>query len=149
MSCLVAVVIHPREKRSKCSVWPLRGRPDFEFLRYPKQRVAGGATDCVRLSFGGRLLSPADAGKTIIVLDATWRHAARMESDYADVPVRGLSPAWRTAYPRNSKLFRDPDGGLASVEAVYAAYRALGLDTAGLLDHYPWRERFLELNPGL
>ncbi len=148
MPLRVAVVVHPREKLSKCSAWPLRARPEFGFYRFPEQRVPD-LGNCVRLGLGGELLSPADAEKTLIVPDATWRHAGQMEAEYASVPVRGLSSGWRTAYPRVSKLFADPPGGLATVEALYAAYLLMGLDPAGLLDSYRWKDRFLELNSPL
>ncbi|MHC4917017.1 MAG: hypothetical protein ACYTGB_16180 [Planctomycetota bacterium] len=148
MSLRVAVVVHPREKLSKCSAWPLRARPEFSFYRFPDQRPPD-LENCVRLGLSDDLLSPADAEKTLIVLDATWRHAGQMETEYASVPVRGLSSGWRTAYPRVSKLFADPAGGLATVEALYAAHLLVGLDPAGLLDSYRWRDRFLELNAGL
>jgi pre-rRNA-processing protein TSR3 len=144
----VAVVLHPREKLSKCSAWPLRERGEFDFYRFPDERVPE-IENCVRLGLGGELLSPADAGKTLLVLDATWRYAERMEAEYASVPLRGLSPGWKTAYPRDSKLFADPQEGLATAEALYAAYLALGRDPEGLLDRYRWRERFLELNADL
>jgi rRNA small subunit aminocarboxypropyltransferase len=144
----VAVVVHPKEKLSKCSAWPLRERSEFDFYRFPEERVPD-LGNCVRLGLGDELLSPADAGRTLIVLDATWRYAERMEAEYASVPVRGLPPEWKTAYPRSSKLFDDPQGGLATVEALYVAYQLLGRDPAGLLEGYRWRERFLELNAGL
>jgi pre-rRNA-processing protein TSR3 len=144
----VAVVVHPREKLSKCSAWPLRDRPEFDFYRFPDERVPR-LENCVRLGLGDEPLSPADAEKTLIVLDATWRYAERMEADYASVPVRGLPPEWKTACPRTSKLFEDPEGGLATVEALYVAYRLLGREATGLLEEYQWRERFLELNAGL
>jgi len=38
---------------------------------------------------------------------------------------------------------------LASIEALYAAYRLLGRDTNGLLDHYRWADEFLRLNAEL
>ena len=38
---------------------------------------------------------------------------------------------------------------LLDVEAIYAAFAALGRDTSGLLDDYQWRDRFLELNAEL
>jgi len=103
----------------------------------------------VRLGIGGAPLSPAEAGKKLLVLDATWRHVKRMEREYASVPVRGLPPGWKTAYPRSSRLFDDPAEGLATVEALYAAHLALGIEADGLLDGYRWREEFLELNAGL
>ena len=50
-----------------------------------------------------------------------------------------------TAYPRESKVFDDPTGGLASVEALYLARRLLGDDDPTLLDGYHWRDRFLAI----
>jgi pre-rRNA-processing protein TSR3 len=54
-----------------------------------------------------------------------------------------------TAYPRASKLSADPEGGLATIEAVFAALRMLDRSTAGLLDEYRWRDEFLRHNPSL
>lgn len=138
------VVVHPKERRSKCTVWPLRERDDFVFWRFPNrgEELLDGY---VRLGIGGELLGPDDAERGLLVLDGTWRYAEAMERDYADVPVRSL-PTWTTAYPRVSKWYEDPDGGLATIEAVFAAYVALGRDTAGLLDHYHWADEFLAAN---
>ena len=69
-----------------------------------------------------------------------------MEPDFVELPVRGLPAGWTTAYPRVSKLTEDPAVGLATIEAIYAAYAALGRDTTGLLDQYRWRDDFLRLN---
>jgi len=148
MPSRVAVVLHPREKLSKCSAWPLRERPEFDFYRFPDERVPD-LGNCVRLGLSDEVLSPADSDKTLIVLDATWRYAKGMEADYASVPVRGLPSGWKTAYPRTSKLFDDPEGGLATVEAIFAAFVSLGRDTSGLLGGYQWREGFLRINAGL
>src|SRR5690606_33784743 len=98
-----------------------------------------------RLGLGGPQLSADDAACGLLVLDGTWRLAETMEADYQDVPVRTL-PAWETAYPRVSKLFEDPLGGLATIEAVYAAHHILGRDVSGLLDEYYWRDEFLAAN---
>ena len=68
-----------------------------------------------------------------------------MQKIHAAIPVRSLPPLV-TAYPRTSKVHSDPDGGLATVEAVYAAYRLLGRDTAGLLAHYHWADEFVQQN---
>jgi pre-rRNA-processing protein TSR3 len=81
----------------------------------------------------------------LLLLDGSWRWAAVMNRDFLDVPPRSLQ-GYRTAYPRRSKLWQDPDNGLASVEAWYLAYHLLGRPTAGLLDHYRWGAEFLRLN---
>ncbi len=148
MSFRVAVVVHPKERLSKCSAWPLRDHGEFDFYRFPEERVPN-PENCVRLGLSDEILSPTDADKTLIVIDATWRYVERMEADYASVPLRGLPPEWTTAYPRNSKLFEDPDGGLATVEAIYAAYIVLARDPQDLLNDYQWRDEFLKINSDL
>jgi len=99
----------------------------------------------VRLGLGGPELSAADRSAGLLILDGTWRHVEPMQRAHADVPVRSL-PALRTAYPRTSKVHADPESGLATVEALYAAYRLLGRDVTGLLDHYHWAEAFVDQN---
>lgn len=141
------IVVHPKEKRSKCTVEPLREREDFVFWKFP-ERGAESLADYVRLGLGGPVLSAEDSHSGLLVLDGTWRLTDKMEADYEDVPVRTL-PSWQTAYPRVSKLFDDPLGGLATIEAVYAALHILGRDVSGLLDGYHWREEFLAKNAAL
>ena len=138
------IVVHPRERRSKCSVEPLRNRPDFVFTTFPYP-VPIDVTHYVRLGIGGRLLSSEDADRGLLLLDGTWRLAARMEPFYTHVEVRSL-PVIHTAYPRKSEVFADPTEGLATIEALYAALRILGRNTDGLLDHYHWKRLFLERN---
>lgn len=144
MSPPTVIVVHPRERRSKCSVEPLRTQPDFVFTTFPHV-VPIDVTNYVRLGIGGKMLSPDDADRGLLLLDGTWRLAARMEPFYSHVEVRSL-PLIHTAYPRKSEVFADPTEGLATIEALYAALRILGRDTSKLLDHYHWKQSFLELN---
>ena len=138
------IVVHPRERRSKCTVEFLRGRDDFVFVRFPDK--APVALDrYVRLGLGGPSLSAEDAGSGLLVLDGTWKLAARMEPFYSDLPVRSL-PVVSTAYPRVSQLYEDPADGLATIEAVYVALRLMRRPIHGLLDHYYWKDQFLRLN---
>lgn len=140
------IVVHPRENRKKCSVEPLRNRPGFQFATYragaPVPLPPG---QYVRLGLGGPILSRADEHLGLLVLDGTWRWAEAMEAQYQDVPIRSL-PAWKTAYPRVSKVFEDPDTGLATIEAIWLAYWCVGRDTTGLLDQYHWGPQFIDLN---
>lgn len=94
------------------------------------------------------MIGPADAESGLLVLDGTWRWVEPMERLAASLPVRSLPPL-ETAYPRSSKMLENPEGGLATIEAIYAAYRLLGRDTAGLLDHYHWGADFVERNSAL
>jgi pre-rRNA-processing protein TSR3 len=138
------IVVHRKERRSKCTVEPLRAQAGFQFLTYPlaqRPTLAG----YVRLGLGGQPLSHADADRGLLVLDATWRLAEKMEAVFADIPIRSLPP-WGTAYPRISKLRDDPTEGLATIEAIFAAYHLLGRDTTKLLESYRWRDAFLAIN---
>ncbi|WP_437191170.1 ribosome biogenesis domain-containing protein [Planctomicrobium sp. SH527] len=141
------IVVHPRENRAKCSVEPLRGQAPYIFWTFPK-RGPESIESYVRLGIGGPLLTSNDAANGLLLLDGTWRLAARMEKDYTSLPVRSLLP-WQTAYPRVSKTYDDPAAGLATVEALFAAHCQIGLTTEGLLDHYYWKDRFLEINAKL
>jgi pre-rRNA-processing protein TSR3 len=138
------IVVHPKERRSKCTVESLRGRPGFAFWKFPESgpEPLGGY---VRLGLGGDLLTPADSGRGLLVLDGTWRLAERMEAPFVGLPVRSLLP-WRTAYPRVSKLFNDPSQGLATIEALFAAFTQMGRPTSGLLNGYRWKDQFLQRN---
>lgn len=113
------------------------------FYKHP--RIPSRLTGYVRLGMGGPLLGPDDSESGLLVLDGTWRWVQPMERLMEQVPIRSLPPL-TTAYPRSSKVSDDPAGGLATIEAIYAAYRILGRDTTSLLDHYHWGDAFVELN---
>jgi pre-rRNA-processing protein TSR3 len=145
------VIRHPKERAQKCSILPLKGRPDLLFLEYPPS-VVPDLSQYVRLAPEGPHLSAADADAGLLLLDGSWRWTDVMTQQFLEVQPRSLQ-GFPTAYPRVSKLYTDPPGGLATVEALYVAYRLLGRSVAGLLDHYHWRERFLarlgEIRPDL
>ena len=138
------IVRNPRENPRKCTVLPLKGRTDLVFLGFPARRRPN-LEGYIRLAVLGEELSPGDAEAGILLLDGSWRWASELTRVFLDVPPRSLQ-GYRTAYPRISKLGTDPDNGLASAEALYVAYHILGRPTAGLLDHYWWKEEFLRLN---
>jgi pre-rRNA-processing protein TSR3 len=117
------MVVHPRERRSKCTVEPLRSRDDFVFVRFPS-KVPVVLDNYVRLGMDGPELSSEDAESGLLVLDGTWKLASRMEPFYSDLPVRSL-PQIATAYPRVSQLYQDPSDGLATIEAVYMALKLM------------------------
>ena len=138
------IVRHTHENPRKCSILPLRNRSDVVLLNYPlkdRPSLAG----YLRLAAEGPELSADDAESGLLLLDGSWRWAGKMTRDFSDVPSRSLR-GWCTAYPRVSRLGTDPANGLASVEALFAAYHILGRPTEGLLDHYRWSKQFLLAN---
>ncbi len=139
----IVVIRHPRERISKCSLRFLHDRPDVTFHRAGPD-FTFDATDHLLLSVDAPPLAPDDRGHPVLLLDSTWRWLPRLERCVSGAPIRRSIPAGvRTAYPRKSRLFEDPDDGLASVEALYVAKRILGDDDPSLLDGYHWRAEFL------
>ncbi|WP_309397574.1 hypothetical protein [Cerasicoccus maritimus] len=143
MSTPVTIIRHPKERLSKCSLEPLRGRPDLEFHK-AHDRFTFDATGYILLAIDAPVISPDDAGHPLLLLDSTWRLLPQLMTSVQGEPIlRTLPMEVRTAYPRVSKIAEDPTRGLASVEALYLAKKLLGEDDPSLLDHYYWRTEFL------
>jgi pre-rRNA-processing protein TSR3 len=146
------IIRHRRENLKKCSLRGLESREDLCFLTYPQKNVWPDFSVCVLLTLEAPLLTPADSERPLLLLDGTWRYADKMcrvlhleES----MLCRSLAPDWKTAYPRRQEDCSDPVRGLASVEALFAAYLQLKRNPEGLLDYYYWKETFLEINAPL
>lgn len=137
------IIMHPKERVAKCTVAWLRGDSRFQFYRGPRRPP--DLSGYVRLAMDGPLLSAADASSGLLVLDGTWKLVDRLAPKVDEVPTRRLPPLV-TAYPRTSKVRVDPSGGLATIEAVYAALWLLQRDVTGLLSRYRWADEFLRLN---
>ena len=137
------IIRHRKENRKKCSLTPLEGRPDFAFYSFPGE--IPDVTGYILLDFDGPPLTTSDPQK-LILLDGTWRYAASMRKSLPDLPVRRIPDGFVTAYPRVQTACSEPDAGLASIEALYIAYRVLGADPSDLLDHYYWKDAFLQKN---
>lgn len=137
------VIRHPKEKIRKCSLRFLHERPEMTFLR-GKPGFQFDATGFTLLAVEAPPLSLADSGRPLLLLDSTWRWLPQLLACVTGTPVlRSIPGDLRTAYPRVSKVFEDPEAGLASIEALYVARKLLGDDDATLLDGYHWKEAFL------
>ena len=139
----VTVIRHRRERLKKCSLRNLHKRPEIRFI-LDHDLLRFDASGHVLLDVDGPLLSVADAGHPLLILDSSWRWLPGLRSRIDGEPLQRSLPAVPTAYPRVSKLFEDPVSGLASVEALYLARRVLGEDDPSLLDGYRWKTEFLE-----
>jgi pre-rRNA-processing protein TSR3 len=148
MNSLDCIIIrHKKENLKKCSLRGLEGREGVVWHTYPN---CSGITfeECILLDMEGELLSPDDK-EPLVLLDATWRYAAKMRDGIPGlqkVPRRRIPDTWKTAYPRRQTECVDPERGLASIEAMFVAFSITGRSTDGLLDHYFWKDEFLRKN---
>ncbi len=140
---------HRKENKKKCSLQPLINRSDLLFYSYPDP-LDIDLSSHILLTIDAPPLSMQDAKLGLLLLDGTWRYAEKMEhrvlSENPSIRKRSLPGSYRTAYPRTQTGCLDPERGLASVEALFLAYHLTGRSTEGLLDHYYWKDSFLEIN---
>lgn len=145
------IVRHRKENLRKCSLRGLEVRDDLDFYTYPKT-LPTDLQGYIVLDIDAPPLSPADGERGLLLVDGTWRYAETMvgalqREGLLDTTVaRSLPGHYRTAYPRRQDDCPDPERGLASVEALYLAYLLLDRPTEGILDHYYWKQQFLEVN---
>lgn len=144
------VLRHHRENLKKCSLRGLEKRSDFCFIKYPARQLPD-LSNYVLLAIDGEPLTHEDSAHGILLLDATWRYAIKMRAfveKAVNYPIqtRSIPGNFRTAYPRYQTECADPDAGLASIEALFVAYKVLGRDPEELLMNYYWKEAFLEKN---
>lgn len=142
------VIRHRLENLKKCSLRGLETRSDFIFISYPYQDLPP-MENYLLLTLDAPPLTEADQSHGLLVLDATWRYAAKMLKPLEQQPqfiMRSLPSHYRTAYPRRQQDCPDPERGLASIEAIFLCYHLLKRDTTGLLNQYYWKQQFLSIN---
>lgn len=145
------ILRHRKENLKKCSLRGLETRSDFQFFTYPNNYLPP-LQGYILLTLGAPVLTQDDKNFGLFLIDATWRYAHIMfhqTPSVKDCLPRSLPSNLRTAYPREQNDCPDPQAGLASIEALYAAFIILGRETQGLLDNYYWKEKFLQTNPFL
>lgn len=143
------IIRHKKENLKKCSLRFLETREGFSFITYPFRSLPPLKNYVMLVMEGAPLLTREDNEKSILLLDSTWRYLPGMLKSVENAPFlekRCLPSQFRTAYPREQKDCVDPSRGLSSLEALYAAFKIMGKPVDGLLDHYYWKDSFLELN---
>ena len=147
-----------KENKRKCTLSPLVGREGYEFLGLAQptsppviEEIGGG----ILLSVDAPVITRSDRKLlehgVVTLVDATWARVPNVLARVRVVPGqhlirRSLPEELVTAYPRVSKLYKDPDQGLSSIEAVFATQVVLGAPDVSVLDGYRWRAQFLEQN---
>ncbi len=140
------ILRHRRENLKKCSLRGLETRTDMRFFTYPKN-FPPILTNYILLDLNGPPLTIGDKHLGLFLVDGTWNRAKTMTASIKEPLItRSLPNDIRTAYPRRQPSCDDPERGLASIEALFVAYKILHLDTTGLLDRYYWKESFLKFN---
>ncbi len=144
MSSIIATIVrHPDENLAKCTLEPLRLRTELSFFQFSAS-LEIEASDSIVLSVDAPIISSADAGRPLILLDGNWKHVPKLKSCLRGTPIYRSLPKVPTAYPRRNDEGLDPAEGLASVEALYLALKLLGNDDLSLLSQYHWRDSFLK-----
>ncbi len=153
------VIQDHKENRRKCSLTPLEGRADVAFVRLESPAWVPGKVEVgsgILLEIDAPPLAREDVSllgedDQLVLLDATWARLPKLSNRIsvaggARLEPRSLPPGIVTAYPRVSKVHRDPPAGLASVEALFAATVILGRPRPDLLAGYRWADEFLRRN---
>jgi pre-rRNA-processing protein TSR3 len=166
----IVALRHVKEKRSKCSLVGVEALPGT-FFRRAKPGFSYDGTGHVLLNPDAPEISPSDAFLTtdeegiltpsgraqlvlrdasgralrpVLLLDSVWRLLPSMRAKVTGTPVERSLPGWvSTAYPRISKMTDDPERGLATVEALYAALALMGFEDGAILNGYRWKDEFL------
>ncbi len=139
------VLRHRKENLKKCSLRGLEARTDMQFLTYPCTNYPD-LSNYVSLYLNAEPLTLGDADQGLFLIDGTWKYSEVISRQVPSCKTRSLPKGIRTAYPRKQTGCIDPQRGLASVEALYIAYRIMGRDPSGILDHYYWKQAFYQNN---
>lgn len=146
------ILRHRRENLKKCSLSGLEDRKDIEFFTYPTSKLPDLSQHILLVMEGASELTCDDGKMGLFILDSTWRYLDKMVKfveEKGELQKRTLPPIFKTAYPRRQEDCIDPERGLSSVEALYIAYSILNRERDGLLNHYYWKEQFLQINANL
>lgn len=144
------IVVDKNESPNKCTILPLAYRTDFLILRPGRGEIIAPLTGDLLLHPDGELFNEmSDAGITrLSVIDSNWKWLPHLLGR-VERPLPKLAripPGFETAYPRKSKIYSDPDGGLATIEAIFIAAAFLGHWDETLFDKYHFGPAFLEMN---
>ena len=147
------ILMDKYENERKCTIAPLSDRPDFFIRKFSGAGpFAPFQTDCL-LHIDGEDLSLMDTSqmKSLGLIDCNWKHVAPTVQRLAKPLPRlvRIPEGFETAYPRRNAQGKDPDGGLATIEALFIAAAFLGFWDESLLEKYYFKGEFLSKNKAL
>lgn len=144
------ILMDKKENPRKCTILPQKTRPDFK-IRYFSggKKIPAFEAHCL-LHIDGECLSEMkpEGISSLGLIDCTWRKVAgclqRLEKPLPRL-VR-IPDGFETAYPRRNAEGKDPEAGLATIEALFIAAAFLGFWDETLLEKYYFKQDFLERN---
>ncbi|MBM4253366.1 MAG: DUF367 domain-containing protein [Deltaproteobacteria bacterium] len=147
------VLVDRSERINKCTILPLADHPAMEIVRYHRGRPIPALSGEMLLHPDGVSLDAVASSQrhevnVLAAIDCTWKRLGavlRLVEQPLPRLVR-IPPGFVTAYPRRNKQNRDPDAGLATIEAVFIAAAFLGHWDESLLSRYAFGQAFLDLN---
>lgn len=145
------ILVDKTERANKCSILPLAYRKDFRIVRFDRRYPIPALAGNLLLHPEGRPLGDwKNAGDDVVVaaVDCNWNRLGNILERIDGVlpPLARIPGGFVTAYRRRNKQDRDPDSGLATVEALFLAAAFLGNWDRSLLAEYNEAGRFLEAN---
>jgi len=147
------ILMDKKENPRKCTILPLRDRKDFHIRYFHGKRAIPAFQSEVLLHMDGENLADITPHSihSLALIDCIWR---RVEPTLKKVEgptprLVKIPPGFITAYPRKNKQGNDPEGGLATIEALFIAASFLGIWDESLLEKYHFKNEFLELNKDL
>ena len=148
------VLVDRSENPRKCTVQPLHYRPDFALRRFTRGRPIGQLTAALLLHIDGapldqmRTAGALGSVRSVAVIDCHWKRCAAIMMQLSrPLPTLARIPdGFVTAYPRRNMKGEDPEGGLATIEAIFIAAAFLGTWDETLLKEYHFAAAFLAEN---
>ncbi|MFY7928821.1 MAG: hypothetical protein ACOVS5_08105 [Oligoflexus sp.] len=143
------IIVDHTETANKCTILPLSYRSDFRIARKPK--AFRWTADLLLHPEGQSLADFCRAPRpvrSLAAVDCVWRRLEPILRGIEGTPPHfvKIPEEFVTAYPRVSRKDFDPEGGLATIEAIFIAAAFVGVWDPSLLREYFFAERFLTIN---
>ncbi|MGZ3653264.1 MAG: hypothetical protein ACXVB9_21210 [Bdellovibrionota bacterium] len=153
MSLSFEILMDRKENPRKCTILPQKERSDFKIRYFAGPRpIPAFEADCL-LHIDGEDLSTLPRGEctSVALIDCNWKKVAgALQKVVRPLPrlVR-IPEGFETAYPRRNAEGKDPEAGLATIEALFIAAAFLGTWDETILEKYHFKSEFLERNASL
>jgi pre-rRNA-processing protein TSR3 len=147
------ILMDRHENPRKCTILPQKARTDFTIRYFAGPRpIPSFQADCL-LHIDGEDLAHVERGSchSVALIDCNWKKVeGALKKVVRPLPrlVR-IPEGFETAYPRRNKEGRDPEQGLATIEALFIAATFLGQWDETILDKYHFAREFLARNEPL